>query len=86
MKQLYVTKEQYDLRFGLPSGGPWIETLVSLVSLLCLRLVGFGLPSGGPWIETIWFGVEWRTARRFGLPSGGPWIETRPFTAISTIL
>ena len=60
--------------FGLPSGGPWIETYRA--EQRWPRRSRFGLPSGGPWIETSATVKPSRVSPRFGLPSGGPWIET----------
>ena len=67
--------------FGLPSGGPWIETepcpcgpRAWRVSA-CLR-VGRGLKLR--WCEKL------GGLARFGLPSGGPWIETpSPYSSVS---
>ncbi len=60
-------------RFGLPSGGPRIETASYPGSNFQPK--SFGLPSGGPRIET--FGAEYNGPQKgFGLPSGGPRIET----------
>ena len=61
-------------RFGLPSGGPWIETFAPPRVFTCMSR--FGLPSGGPWIETASPYAPPSRPAWFGLPSGGPWIET----------